>query len=180
MSDGCRYDHDDDPDLDEALARKGTIRADYRHHQRMARSTQPLILNECVLRWNEVYLEAAPISTELDRRARSCVAEAFTTGAVPVGEGLGFVVLHHSTASDYLLIGVWYQTQEMWEVLFVRDDDGDGDFRQVRTGEESSTMCVWEMAAVWHERELWTRYLFSAREIDDRRAWATDSWEAMV
>ena len=172
--------NDSDLDLEEALGRVGTIRADYRHHQRMARSAQPLVLNDCVLRWNEVFLADAPISPELDRLARACVAEAFAEGDIPVGEGLGFVVLHHSTACDYLLVGVWYQTQEMWEVLFVRDAGGDGDFLRVRTGEESSTMCVWEMAPVWRERELWTRYLISARGIEDRLSWATDSWAEMV
>jgi len=169
-----------DVDLEDVLSRIGTIRTGYQHHRRMARSTQPLVLNDCVLRWNEVFLASEPISPELDRRARACIAATFAERDIPVGEGLGFVVLHHSTACDYLLVGVWYQTQEMWEVLLVRDANGDGDFRQVRTGEESSTMCVWEMAPVWHERELWTRYLFSARELEDRRSWATDSWAEMV
>ncbi len=140
--------------LEGALAQVGTIRVDYFHHQRLARSTEPLVTDSCVLRWNEVFLADAPISPELDRRARARVIAAFMNGEIPVGEGLGFVVLHHSTARDYLLVGVWTQIQEMWEVLFVRDATGAQEFGRVQTGVDSSTLCVWEMAPVWHEREL--------------------------
>ena len=167
-------------ELETVLADVGESQPGYRHHQREARSTTPLVLPHVVLRWNEVFLTDRGISPSLDRRARACVRSAFANGDVPDGERLGFVVLHHSTARDYLLIGVWYQTQELWEVLFTREAESDEGFRRVHPGIDSSVMCVWEMAAVWHERELWSRYLRSARDLDARLAWARDTWSAVV
>lgn len=166
-----------DSNLDAALTGAGAIRPDYRHHERIARSAAPLIVTGGVVRWNEVYLPGSPVSPALDALARTHVQRVFAEGEIEPGEGLGFVVLHHSSELDYLLVCMWTRVQEMWEVLFIRDDEG---FRRVQTGVESSTMCVWEMAAVWHERGLWTRYLHSRRELDDRLLWAGDSWEALV
>lgn len=170
--------------LDVALTGAGAIRPDYRHHERIARSAAPLVVTGGVVRWNEVYLPGSPVSPALDALARTHVQRVFAEGEIEPGEGLGFVVLHHSSELDYLLVCMWTRVQEMWEVLFIREADVNADddqgFRRVQTGVESSTMCVWEMAAVWHERGLWTRYLHSRRELDDRLLWAGDSWEALV
>ncbi len=93
---------------------------------------------------------------------------------MPLDYGLGFVVLHHSTVLDYLIVGAWRSNQELWTTHYSRDATGDGPFQPVRPGVDASTLCVWEMAPVWHEREAWVRYLDSPRALADRRDWLGD------
>jgi hypothetical protein len=167
------------PLLDPLLARKSTIDPGYRHHVRRMRSGAPLATEGILFRWNEVFLDGDEVSAGLDHQARLQVEAIVAARDIPLGEGLGAVVLHHSAETDYLLVGVWYQTQEFWQILLLRDARNDGDFRRVQPGVDSSTMCVWEMAPVWHERELWTTYLYSARDRDARQRWLETTWETL-
>jgi len=173
-------DNDSTSNLEAVVAGVGSIRADYVHHERIARSTAPLVVTGGVVRWNEVFLPGSPVSPAVDALARTHVQRVFAEGEVKPGEGLGFVVLHHSSELDYLLVCMWARVQEMWEVLFIREAASEDGFRRMQTCVDSSTMCVWEMAPVWHERALWTRYLYSRQELDDRLLWAGDSWEELV
>jgi len=165
--------------IEELLARGDRIPADYRHHARAARSGEPIATERILFRWNDVFLPGDPVPEALDRDARAAVQELVASDGIPTGEGFGFVVVHHSTSLDYLLVGVWYQIQEAWITVSVRDAGSDGAFRRVQPGADWSTMCVWEMLPVWHERELWTTYLYSSRDLAARRRWLDATWETI-
>lgn len=108
------------------------------------------------------------------RRARAWLADEAATGALGLGYGLGFVVLPASDPLSYLIVGVWRDHQELWETLYVRDPARGPGFERVQPGEDAPTLCVWELAPVWHEREAWVRYLRSARDAPAKRAYLAD------
>jgi hypothetical protein len=105
---------------------------------------------------------------------RAHVAAEAAAGRIELGHGLGFVVFHSSDTTAYLIVGTWYQTQELWQSLFVRDLAGDVGYRRVHPGFDWSTVCVWELAPVWHERQAWVRYLFSERDAAAKRVYLDD------
>jgi len=152
----------------------GLIPTTYRHHQRLVLPGDPLVLPNAVLKWYDVAHVDARVADDLRDRSRSSTEAAVERGEIPLDYGLGFVVLHHTTALDYLIVGAWRSNQELWTTHATRDATGNGPFQVVRPGVDASTLCVWEMAPVWHEREVWVRYLDSPREHADRRAWLGD------
>ena len=50
----------------------------------------------------------------------------------------------------------------------------DGQFQLVPRDNHMPVMCVWELGAVVHEREAWTRYLYSARDEHAKAAYLSD------
>ncbi len=159
------------------LERVGDVAATYCHDRRPLTSLAPQCFsgdNLAVLKWYLLAPEGEPAAPALVERARSFVASEFERGRLSVPYGLGFVVLHHSTVLDYLIVGAWRFNQELWSTHYTRDATGDATFQPARPGVDASTLCVWELAPVWHEREAWVRYLESPRDLPARREWLED------
>jgi hypothetical protein len=49
-----------------------------------------------------------------------------------------------------------------------------------RDGAHKPSFCVWELAAVWHEKEAWERFLLSDRGIQARNAWQSDLYTGVA
>jgi len=158
----------------EILDRIGQVPPDYAHHQRVVRSGDPLVLERAVLKWYEVYRVGEEPGRDLDAAARDAALALASGDAFPLQHGFGFVVVHHSTANDYVIVCSWFQVQELWHAILVRTADGSAGFRQEWPSRTSGSFCVWEMAPMWHERNAWERYLWSARDIEARRAYLED------
>lgn len=152
----------------------GGIPSDYVHHRREVRPGPPLALDRGVLKWYEVFREGEEPASDFDTTARAAVLELVNGDSFPLQHGVGFVVAHHSTASDYLIACCWHQTQELWPAILVRRADGSTGFQQEWPGRTSGSFCVWEMAPMWHERNTWERYLLSLRDDDAMRAYLED------
>lgn len=150
------------------------IPADYAHHTRKVRPGEPLVLERGVLKWYEVFRHGEEPGAEFDLAGRAAVLDLVVRGLLPLQYGVGFVIAHHSTASDYLIACSWHQIQELWHAILVRPADGTTGFRQEWPGQTSSSFCVWEMAPMWHERNAWERYLFSSRDDEAMRAYLND------
>ena len=167
-----------DLNFDGALGRLGDVPATYRHHQRLLTPAPPQWIDggdaAVVLKWYRLAREDTPGPAQLCRRARDHVAVEVARGALTFPYGMGFVVLHHSDPLDYLIVGSWRANQELWETLFIQDARVDDAFQRAQPGENAPTLCVWELAPVWHEREVWVRYLESPRDVAARRAWLDD------
>ncbi|CAA9552156.1 MAG: hypothetical protein AVDCRST_MAG87-948 [uncultured Thermomicrobiales bacterium] len=152
----------------------GGIPSRYVHHQREVQPGEPLALERGVLKWYEVFRRGEEPAGDLDATARAAVTDIVRSESFPLQYGVGFVILHHSTASDYLIACCWHQIQELWHAILVRPADGSADFRQEWPSQTSASFCVWEMAPMWHERNAWERYLNSSRDDDAMRAYLTD------
>jgi len=47
-------------------------------------------------------------------------------------------------------------------------------------GTHRPTFCVWELGAVWHEQQAWSRYLRSERDDAAKQTYLRDSYEGPV
>ncbi len=43
-----------------------------------------------------------------------------------------------------------------------------------------ATFCVWELAAVWHERHAWARFLSSKRDDEAKLAYIHDRYSGLI
>lgn len=157
-----------------SLTALGQIPAGYAHHKREVRPAEPLVLERGMLKWYEIFRAGEEPGSEFDSAARAAVLDLVASGGFPLQHGVGFVIAHHSTVSDYLIACCWHQIQELWHTILVRPASGSTGFRQEWPGRTSGSFCVWEMAPMWHERNAWERYLLSPRDDDAMCAYLDD------
>jgi hypothetical protein len=114
--------------------------------------------------------------------ARRNLRDAAKSGALELDEELGFVILHRCGESFYfLLVCTWRNDNELWETVWAKPGDGDVSFKPwPRDGSHVPTFCVWELAAVGHERLAWSEYLLSARDDGARRVYVRSSYEGIA
>lgn len=84
--------------------------------------------------------------------------------------GAGFLILHQGRTGDYLILGWWDNENELPLRVFVRDAAG----WRAATGGES--LCVWDLAVVWHEREAYVNTVMSGKSVADYLAVTFDGW----
>jgi hypothetical protein len=92
---------------------------------------------------------------------------------------LGFVILHRCGESFYfLLVSTWRNENELWETVWAMDGERDQAFHPWPVeGTHRPTFCVWELAAVCHERTAWSAYLRSARDDAAKQEYLRSSYE---
>ncbi|WP_424217302.1 hypothetical protein ACN20G_35045 (plasmid) [Streptomyces sp. BI20] len=122
------------------------------------------------LKWYDLYPQDAPPDAAAVGGAREFVrARAEGLG---FEDELGFVILHRVGGAHLLLVSTWRGENECWKTVYV--DDGTG-FVLLPHGEPHiATFCVWELGAVLHEQQAWTRFLESRRTEVDAVAYLDD------
>jgi hypothetical protein len=161
------------------LAEIGNVPENYIHTRRWAESCESLVVPGAVLKWYEVRPYGWDIPNEIDDHARVTVA-AEAAAALAEGYGLGFVVHHQSTTGYYLLLMTWRGHQELWRTVFVRPLGEAGDFEAIAPTRHGPTGCVWELGPICHEREAWSRFLLSPRDLAAKRAYLADTFTGEV
>lgn len=158
------------------LTQLGNVPRAYRHHDRRTEPGPPLVLPHAILKWYRLSRQEERVPDDLDDAARAHLATEAAAGRLELGHGLGFALLHASDPFAYLFAAAWYQTQELWLTLAVLERTGGGGdgWRRVHPGDDWSTICVWELAPAWHERQAWVRYLRSPRDEAAKRAYLGD------
>ena len=113
--------------------------------------------------------------------AREGIAEAWRSGELELG-GLGFAILHRcGDAFYFLLLSTWKGDNELWETVWAKNGSSEQAFRPwPREGSHVPTFCVWELGAVWHEQQAWSRFLRSERSAADAEAYLGDSYRGVV
>ncbi|HSK15244.1 MAG TPA: hypothetical protein VK915_03655 [Gaiellaceae bacterium] len=156
----------------------GAVRAEYRHADKEIRPSESLLLDEALLKWYDVASGDAPVPGAVRALARRSLRAAAKAGAIELRGELGFVVLHRCGESFYfLLVCTWRNDNELWETVWAKDGEEDPDFRPWPVeGTHRPTFCVWELAAVCHERQAWARYLRSARDEPAKLAYLRDAY----
>jgi hypothetical protein len=161
------------------------VPADYRHHQRLVSPGAPLRLERTDLKWYEIRRPDAPMPAGLEDETRAFVAREVAARRLAIAGQPGFVMLHLADAKGspnsvaLLLVSTWNQANELWETVYWKPVDG-GAYERVRRPDHAATYCVWELGAVWHERNAWNRFLDSARDAAALQAYLEDRFTGIV
>ncbi len=161
-----------------ALSELGNVPASYEHEWRIATPLVPIVLSQAVFKWYHVHREGSPVPDAMDAEARCVITEAMADGAWDPSYGLNFALLHLSTAHAFLITGIWRGHQELWARHYVKDLATNGPFTRIDvTSQDAPLACVWELGVICHERMAWSRYLFSDRTDEAKRAWLEDVYQ---
>jgi hypothetical protein len=158
------------------------VRADYRHISKQIRPAPPITLDDAVLKWYDIAPAAEPVPCDLQVLARGNLRAAAESGSLGLAGDLGFVILHRCGDSFYfLIVATWRNDNEVWETVWAKNGEGEVSFRPwTLEGTHRPTFCVWELGAVWHEQQAWSRFLSSPRGAAAREAYLRDTFEGRV
>lgn len=175
------------PQLDpQALRRLGDIPADYRHHHKLITPGPDLALPAAYLKWYDVRLPEVEIPAEVLAEGRQFLQAEVDGGRLAIDGELGFVICHRCGDSFYfLLVCTWRNQNEMWESVYWQDystaaSAAGGGFALAPQADHRGMMCVWELGAVLHEQQAWSRYLRSARDELAKRDYLADRFTGLV
>ena len=165
-----------------ALGQAVSVTPDYRHVEKIAAPEPSLALAGTILKWYDVAPDDAPVPLAIRALARRNLRDA--AHERPLGElgELGFVILHRCGEDFYfLLICTWRNENELWETVWAKNGADDVFFRPWPVdAAHRPTFCVWELGAVCHEREAWTRFLDSPHDEAARQAYLRDCYSGAV
>ena len=165
------------PDLTEL----GNIPAEYQHITKLITPADGLALPDAYLKWYEVRRPEAEIPAELQADARAFLQSEAAAGRLDLRGELGFVIHHLCGQSFYFLIVCsWRNQNEMWETLYGQEMATGGGYQLVPQGTHLEVICVWELGAVLHEQQAWSRYLRSPRAEQDKRNYLEDRFTGTV
>jgi hypothetical protein len=157
------------------------VRDDYRHSSKLIRPATSITLGDSVLKWYDIAPADEPVPAELQVLARGSLHAVGESG-LGLADDLGFVILHRCGESFYfLIVSTWRNDNEVWETVWAKNGEDDVTFRPwPRDGNPVPTFCVWELGAVWHEQQAWSRFLRSQRGPAARKAYLRDTFEGEV
>jgi hypothetical protein len=153
----------------------------YSYYEKIVRPGEGLSLPNAYLKWYDLYPPDAEITPEQADECRAFIEAEVEAGRLKLQVELGFVILHRAGPVLLLLLTTWRNTNEMWESVFVKVVGQAKPYQPV-TFESShrATYCVWELGAVWHERNAWVRFLSSRRDEGAKLAYVNDMFSGRV
>ena len=152
-------------EADVRLAGIGEVPADYRHHPKRIEPGEDLALPDAYLKWYEVRKHDAVVTDEIRAEAAGFIRAEAESGRLDISGELGFAILHLCGESFYfLIVCTWRHANEMWETVYTKDAAGTEPFELVPQVTRMEVVCVWELGAVLHEQQAWTRFLYSDRD----------------
>jgi hypothetical protein len=150
-----------------------TIPQDYRHVAESIVAADDLRLPAAYLKWYDICLPDRIIPAQIRDEARAFVRAEADAGRVEFRNEFGFALLHLDGEGFFLLVCVWRDVKEMWQVLYGRDDNGFHRYK-LKDGALQPTQNIFELDATAHERRAWSRYLASARDMAAKHAYIAD------
>lgn len=153
-----------------------SVSESYSHTDKYLRAAEIMTLPETTLKWYNLAPQGEPVPAEIETAARKCVQSEADGGKLRELGDLGFVILHRCGSDFYfLLVNSWRNNNELWETVYAKDGNGQPEFSRFQTGgHHRPNYCVWELAAVMHEKDAWRRFLVSERGVEDRRHYLED------
>lgn len=146
----------------------------YRHTEKSIVPADDLALPGAYLKWYDVYLADRPTPAQIRDEARAFLHAEAESGRLELRDELGYAMLHLDGEGYFLIVCVWRNTNEMWQVLYGRNEDGSYRLYPVRDAVPRATQNIFELDATSHERRAWSRYLSSARDEAAKRAYVED------
>jgi hypothetical protein len=164
------------------LGRLGNIVPEgYEYYEKMVTPGEGLLLPNAYLKWYDIYPPDVEITREQVAESRAFLEAEVEAERLVLEGDLGFVLLHRAGAVLLLLVTTWRNTNEMWESVYVKVVEQAGGYELVMfEGSHRGTYCVWELGAVWHERDAWVRFLSSRRDEAAKLAYVNDLFEGQV
>jgi len=157
------------------------VQAGYRHLTKEIAIGAPIELGSSVLKWYDIAPADDPVPGPIRALARGSLRGAVDSGPIVLDDDLGFVILHRCGADFYfLLVSTWRNDNELWETVWAKDGDASGFHPWPLEGTHRPTFCVWELGAVCHEQQAWSRFLRSERGPQDREAYLQDLFAGEV
>lgn len=153
------------------LAGDSGINSGYQHKAKLVMPLEPLIVPDGILKWYGIYPQNQLIPAEVTLLARNWL----TISRID-SRGMGFALLHRCENDFYfLLVCSWRNANELWESVFYKDGKTMVDFALFPSDSgHKPTFCVWELVPVWHEQQVWTRFLGSSRDEAAAQVWLHD------
>jgi hypothetical protein len=154
----------------------------YVHVAKLIRPLPRIQLGNTVLKWYDIAPADTPVPAEIRDLARDELRAASVAGRLALGGGMGFAILHRCREGFYfLIVSTWWNDNEVWSTVWAKDGDDDPGFSPWPTaGSHRPTFCVWELGAVWHEQQAWSRYLRSSRDLAARQLYLEDVCDGAV
>jgi hypothetical protein len=165
-----------------AVDTAGSVTTDYFHIEKVITPAPTITLDGAVLKWYDVAPADAPVPLAIRALARRNLRDASKSGELGLSSDLGFVILHRCGESFYFLLATtWRNENELWETVWAKAGGLEPSFNPWPIeGTHRPTFCVWELGAVGHEQQAWSRYLRSARDDAAQREYVRDSYEGPV
>jgi hypothetical protein len=153
----------------------------YRHYQKRISPSLDFETPAIHLKWYDIAFTTAPISPELSAEARGFLLAEIDSRRFAAGDELGFVILHDCGDVVFLLVSTWRNSNELWETVYLKQADNGGGFEPLHHADQHKPVfCVWEMGAVAHEAQAWSRYLASERDHDARETYFFDMYAGVI
>ena len=157
------------------------VQTGYRHLTKAIAPAPGIELGGSSLKWYDIAPADEPVPGPIRALARGSLRGAVDSGAIGLDGDVGFVILHRCGASFYfLLVSTWRNDNELWETVWAKDGDASGFHPWPLEGTHRPTFCVWELGAVWHEQQAWSRFLRSERDPAAEEAYLRDAFEGEV
>jgi hypothetical protein len=135
----------------------------------------------CHLKWYDIYPADLPVTPRQREEARSFLKEEIESHRLQLESELGFVCLHHCRRVLLLLVMTWRNTNEIWESAFMKELKENDTYKPIEyPTRHRGTYCVWELGAVWHERNAWVRFLNSPRDNEAKLVYVNDRFSGSV
>jgi hypothetical protein len=165
-----------------AVEQVGDVEAGYVHGEKLVRPEPSIMLGTAVLKWYDIAPDDTPVPLAIRALARRNLRDAAKSGTLGLSDELGFVVLHRCGESFFfLLVCTWRNENELWETVWAKPSDQEVSFKPwPREGSHTPTFCVWELAAVCHERLAWSDYLLSPRDDKATRTYLRSCYEGIA
>ncbi|PWK76027.1 hypothetical protein [Aminobacter sp. AP02] len=150
----------------------------YTHYPKSVTPGLPVPAGGGLLKWYDIAEAETPVTRETCALAQRFLAAETATGRLNLNGELGFVILHRCGGDfHFLLVSSWRNANEMWETVYAKTADAPDFSLFALPGPHRATFCVWELAAVNHERQAFSRYLYSARDDAAKREYLADMYE---
>lgn len=133
----------------------------YQHYDKFVEPDENIVLQSSVLKWYNIAKKDEPVPPEIDDLAHNFLERESAEGKLQNFGELGFVILHRCGKDFYfLLVSTWRNGNELWESVYAKDGDTQKNFAPFKVEtHHRATFCIWELAAVWHERQAFRRYV---------------------
>jgi hypothetical protein len=162
------------------LARLGDVPADYRHYEKriIPLPAADLSTGDAHLKWYEIREAHRVVPDDRRRQAREFLHTRATSGELPISGDLGFVI-HHLCGESYyfLIVWTWRNANELWETVYGADAATGEQYAALPLKHHKEVACVWELGAVLHERQAWSRFLGTERDDAAKLAYLDDRYE---
>jgi hypothetical protein len=149
------------------------ILSEYQHVEKSIVLADDLGLPGAHLEWYDIYLADRITPAEIWDETRMFLRSEVDAGRLEFRNELGYAMLHLDGDCYFLLVFVWRNVNEMWQVLYGRDESGFHPYPP-KDGALKPAQNIFELDATAHERRAWSRYLTSARDEAAKQTYLAD------